>query len=189
VLLVLRGRTARKALPVAAVVGTVLSLVNQGSVIADGATTPTTWVRVALNYLVPFLVASIGYLSGRRVRAPAADWPRYLAGYHRDWPGITERLLTRAMAGRQATPHPWLMEPLRDAPGSILDLGGGRVLGATIVAERAGELIHEPALAMATGMFTGRLAATSHAYPTWSMAVQLAAAQFSWRSMAAAPEL
>jgi len=58
------------------------------------------------------------------------------------------------------------------------NLGGGRVLGATIVAERAGELIHEPALAMATGMFTGRLAATSHAYPTWSMAVQLAAAQF-----------
>jgi hypothetical protein len=55
---------------------------------------------------------------------------------------------------------------------------GGRILGATIVAERAGELIHEPALAMATGMFTGRLAATSHAYPTWSMAVQLAAAQF-----------
>ncbi|TDO30416.1 hypothetical protein EV643_13830 [Kribbella sp. VKM Ac-2527] len=31
---------------------------------------------------------------------------------------------------------------------------------------------------MATRMFTGRLAATSHAYPTWSMAVQLAAAQF-----------
>ena len=58
------------------------------------------------------------------------------------------------------------------------NLGGGRILGATIVAERAGELIHEPAPAMATGMFTGRLAATSRAYPTWSMAVQLAAAQF-----------
>jgi pyruvate/2-oxoglutarate dehydrogenase complex dihydrolipoamide dehydrogenase (E3) component len=57
-------------------------------------------------------------------------------------------------------------------------LGGGRVLGATIVAERAGEMIHEPALAMATGMFTGRLAATTHAYPTWSYAVQMAAAQF-----------
>jgi pyruvate/2-oxoglutarate dehydrogenase complex dihydrolipoamide dehydrogenase (E3) component len=58
------------------------------------------------------------------------------------------------------------------------NLGGGRLLGATVVAERAGELIHEPTLAMATGMFTGRLAATSHAYPTWSSAVQLAAAQF-----------
>jgi pyruvate/2-oxoglutarate dehydrogenase complex dihydrolipoamide dehydrogenase (E3) component len=58
---------------------------------------------------------------------------------------------------------------------------GGRIPGATIVAERTGGLIHEPALAMATGMFTGRLAATSHAYPTWSLAVQLAAAQFFTR--------
>ena len=53
----------------AAVVGTVLSLVNQGSVIVGGAATPGTWVRVAVNYVVPFLVASIGYLSGRRVVA------------------------------------------------------------------------------------------------------------------------
>ncbi|MGH3276198.1 MAG: FAD-dependent oxidoreductase, partial [Streptosporangiaceae bacterium] len=56
--------------------------------------------------------------------------------------------------------------------------GGGRVLGATIVAPRAGEMIHEPALAMRTGMFTGRLAQTVHAYPTWSLAIQQAAAQF-----------
>ena len=59
--------------------------------------------------------------------------------------------------------------------------GGGRVLGATIVAERAGEMIHEPMLAMHTGMFTGRLAQATHAYPTWSIAVQQAAAQFFGR--------
>jgi pyruvate/2-oxoglutarate dehydrogenase complex dihydrolipoamide dehydrogenase (E3) component len=58
------------------------------------------------------------------------------------------------------------------------NLGGGRILGATIVAARAGEMIHEPALAMATRMFTGRLAAATHAYPTWSYGIQLAAAQF-----------
>jgi len=56
--------------------------------------------------------------------------------------------------------------------------GGGRVLGATMVAARGGEMIHEAALAMRTGMFTGRLAQTTHAYPTWSLAVQQAAAQF-----------
>lgn len=56
--------------------------------------------------------------------------------------------------------------------------GGGRLLGATIVADRAGEMIHEPVLAMHTGMFTGRLAQAVHAYPTWSIAVQQAAAQF-----------
>ena len=57
-------------------------------------------------------------------------------------------------------------------------LGGGRVLGATIVAGRGGEMIGQPALALRTGMFPGRLARTTHAYPTWSTAVQQAAAQF-----------
>jgi pyruvate/2-oxoglutarate dehydrogenase complex dihydrolipoamide dehydrogenase (E3) component len=57
-------------------------------------------------------------------------------------------------------------------------LGGGRLLGATVVASRAGEMIDELALAMRAGMFTGRLAQTAHAYPTWSLAIQQAAAQF-----------
>jgi pyruvate/2-oxoglutarate dehydrogenase complex dihydrolipoamide dehydrogenase (E3) component len=54
--------------------------------------------------------------------------------------------------------------------------GGGRLVGATVVAERAGEMIHEAALAIRTGMFAGRLAQTVHAYPTWSVAVRQAAA-------------
>jgi len=58
------------------------------------------------------------------------------------------------------------------------DLGGGRVLGATIVASRAGEMIGEVALAMRTGMFSGRLAQTAHAYPSSSLAIQQAAAEF-----------
>lgn len=56
--------------------------------------------------------------------------------------------------------------------------GGGRLLGATIVAPAAGEMIGLVALAMRTNMFTGRLAQTAQAYPTWSIAVQEAAAQF-----------
>jgi pyruvate/2-oxoglutarate dehydrogenase complex dihydrolipoamide dehydrogenase (E3) component len=64
-------------------------------------------------------------------------------------------------------------------PRAVLrNAGGGRLLGATIVASRAGEMIHEPAIALRTKMFTGRLAMTAHAYPTWSVGVQKAAAQF-----------
>jgi len=55
---------------------------------------------------------------------------------------------------------------------------GGRILGATIVAPRAGEMLHELVLAMRTRTFPARLALTTHAYPTWSMAIQQAAAQF-----------
>lgn len=58
------------------------------------------------------------------------------------------------------------------------NLGGGRLLGATIVAPRAGEMIHEVALAIRAGLFTGRVAQTLHAYPTWSTGVRQAAAQF-----------
>jgi hypothetical protein len=66
--LFLAGATLRIAWKVAAVVGTVLSAVNQGSVITDGDATPATWVRVGVNYLVPFLVSSIGFLSACRDR-------------------------------------------------------------------------------------------------------------------------
>lgn len=58
------------------------------------------------------------------------------------------------------------------------DLAGGRVLGATVVAPRAGELIHEFALAIRTGIFPAHLALTVHAYPTWSSAVQKVMGQF-----------
>src|SRR5919201_5349334 len=56
-------------------------------------------------------------------------------------------------------------------------LGGGELVGAQVVGAHAGELIHECALAMQTRAFAGRLAQTIHAYPSWSMAVQQAAAQ------------
>ncbi len=55
---------------------------------------------------------------------------------------------------------------------------GGEIIGATIVAPRAGEMINEIALAMRTRMFTGRLAQATHAYPTWSFAIPQAIAQF-----------
>ena len=60
-----RGATVATALRIALVVGTWLSLMNQGRAIADGH---TPWVKVALNYATPFLVASLGYLAARRRR-------------------------------------------------------------------------------------------------------------------------
>jgi len=57
------------------------------------------------------------------------------------------------------------------------DLAGGRLVGATIVAARAGEMIAVPTLAMRTHMFPARLALTVQAYPTWTLGVRQAAAQ------------
>ncbi len=61
-------RTLRKTIKIALVVGTLLSLINQGSVVFGGRATWVTWVRVGFNYLVPFCVSSLGYLSATRVR-------------------------------------------------------------------------------------------------------------------------
>ena len=60
-----RGATLRQCLPVAAVVGCVLSAINEGARIASGHTGWPTWVQVGLNFVVPFLVSSYGYLTAQ----------------------------------------------------------------------------------------------------------------------------
>jgi hypothetical protein len=66
-----RGATFSTAAPIALIVGTVLSLVNQLHVVLDGDATWATWVRVVVNYAVPYSVASIGFLSACRSRPEA----------------------------------------------------------------------------------------------------------------------
>src|SRR5881296_2858248 len=63
--LFVRGASVATASRIALVVGTWLSLVNQGRAIVDGN---PPWVKIGLNYLTPFLVASLGYLAARRRR-------------------------------------------------------------------------------------------------------------------------
>ncbi len=70
--LVMRGVTFPTCARVALVVGTILTIVNQGSVIVGGDATVATWLRVGVNYVVPFIVSSIGYLAPFRCR-PESD--------------------------------------------------------------------------------------------------------------------
>ena len=46
--------------------------------------------------------------------------------------------------------------------------GSDRILGATIVAPHAGDLLHEFVLAMKAGIGLGKIASTIHAYPTFA---------------------
>jgi len=62
----LRGATVASATRIALVVGTWLSLLNQSHLIAVGH---PPWVKLALNYLTPFVVASLGFLAARRRRS------------------------------------------------------------------------------------------------------------------------
>ena len=53
----------------------------------------------------------------------------------------------------------------------------GQVLGGSIIAPRAGEMIHEIALAVKADLHVRTIAETIHAFPTWSEAVKLTARQ------------
>ena len=57
----------------------------------------------------------------------------------------------------------------------ILASHTGVVLGGSIVAPRAGEMIHEITLAAQHGLHASQIASTIHAFPTWSEAVRIAA--------------
>lgn len=66
--LICRGATFATACRIALVVGTVLTVINQGSVLVSGDSGVTTWLRVAANYAIPYVVASVGYLAPYRRR-------------------------------------------------------------------------------------------------------------------------
>jgi pyruvate/2-oxoglutarate dehydrogenase complex dihydrolipoamide dehydrogenase (E3) component len=61
----------------------------------------------------------------------------------------------------------------------VIHKSGGEILGAHIVAGRAGEMIHEFVLAMDRGLKLGDLSGAMHVYPTYSVGNQQAAV--SWR--------
>lgn len=55
----------RRTLRIALVVGVILTAINQVDVILSGSATAFTWVKCALNFVVPFVVSNVGLLSGR----------------------------------------------------------------------------------------------------------------------------
>ena len=62
--LTLEGRSTRRSLAVALIVGTALNAINQGPEMIHGHR-PVLW-KLALTYLVPFLVASYGSFAAFR---------------------------------------------------------------------------------------------------------------------------
>jgi pyruvate/2-oxoglutarate dehydrogenase complex dihydrolipoamide dehydrogenase (E3) component len=68
-----------------------------------------------------------------------------------------------------------------------LKRGTGRILGATLVAEHAGEMISEISVAMTAGLGLGQIGATIHPYPTQAEVFRKAAD--AWRRRKLTPML
>jgi hypothetical protein len=66
---VVYGPVFWRAVRVAAVVGTILFLINQLNVVLAGMATPLVVLKIVLTYLVPFLVAMYSALQISRLRA------------------------------------------------------------------------------------------------------------------------
>jgi hypothetical protein len=63
-----RPEHLRRTLRIALVVGVILTLINQADVVIRGDATGLTWVKVGLNFCVPFVVSNLGLLAGERTR-------------------------------------------------------------------------------------------------------------------------
>jgi hypothetical protein len=66
--LCVRRGTLRRTIPIAVVVGSLLSAINLGGALLGGHPGPATWARAAMNFLVPFAVSTLGFLSATRKR-------------------------------------------------------------------------------------------------------------------------
>ena len=64
--LVLTATTAPLSGPVALVVGSVLTAVNQGAVLLDGTLSTASVLRIVANYAIPYCVSSYSALSAVR---------------------------------------------------------------------------------------------------------------------------
>ena len=61
----------------------------------------------------------------RRFRPSTTNWSDYLRRYHRDRPGITERLLDNAVIPGIGNRYEWLVMACGSTPGRVVDLGCG----------------------------------------------------------------
>lgn len=74
-----RGATLRTCAPIAVVVGTLLSVVNQGDVVLAGLADGRVGLKVVANLVIPFITSSTGALLavriGERARPAEASGP------------------------------------------------------------------------------------------------------------------
>jgi pyruvate/2-oxoglutarate dehydrogenase complex dihydrolipoamide dehydrogenase (E3) component len=118
------------------------------------------------------------FLGRKKVSALTIPWCTYTD------PEVAHVGLNEAEAARQGIPIQTFIKPLSEVDRAIVDgedeglvkihvkQGTDRILGATIVARHAGEMISEITLAMVGKIGLGALASVIHPYPTQAEAIR-----------------
>lgn len=117
----------------------------------------------------------------KRVDHAALPWCTYTS------PEVARVGLNEAEARARGVAHDVWSCPFREVDRAVVEReeegfvkvltekGGDRILGVTMVGERAGDLVHELVLAMKNGVGLRAVSATIHAYPTFAEAARKAA--------------
>jgi pyruvate/2-oxoglutarate dehydrogenase complex dihydrolipoamide dehydrogenase (E3) component len=131
---------------------------------------------VVRNILLPWFKA--------KADLAALPWCTYTS------PEVARVGLNEDQAKRQGTAYDLWVEPLEDLDRAIVESeevgfakvliakGSDRILGATIVSARAGDLLHELVLAMKARLGLKAISATIHAYPTFAEVTHKAADRY-----------
>jgi pyruvate/2-oxoglutarate dehydrogenase complex dihydrolipoamide dehydrogenase (E3) component len=137
----------------------------------------------AARIVIQNALFALGPIGRRKLSSLTMPWCTYTE------PEIAHvGLYAREAAERGIEIDTWL-QPLTDVDRAIAEgredgfvkihakKGKGEIVGATIVAENAGDLISEISVAMAGGVSLGTIANVIHPYPTQADAIRAAAAQ------------
>ncbi len=133
---------------------------------------------VGARIVVQNALFSVGPLGRRRWSAVKIPWCTYTD------PEVAHTGITLAEAAAQGLALETFQQPLTQVDRAITDgategfvkihvqRGTDRIMGATVVARNAGDLISEISVAMAGGVGLGRLAGVIHPYPTQAEAIR-----------------
>jgi pyruvate/2-oxoglutarate dehydrogenase complex dihydrolipoamide dehydrogenase (E3) component len=123
---------------------------------------------VVRNILMPFQILR------QKIDYAVVPWCTYVD------PEIATVGLNEAAAKKENISYDLIVQKLQDVDRAVVESedigfvkvlvakGTDKILGATLVCENAGDLLHEFVLAMKYGIGLGKISATTHAYPTFA---------------------
>ncbi len=132
----------------------------------------------AADFMARIVIQNALFFGRARVSALTIPWCTYTS------PEVAHVGLTERSAKESGVPIQTFIQRLEHVDRAILEgtaagfvkvhvrAGSDRIVGATIVAEHAGEMIGELVLAMTNRIGLGRLAGTIHPYPTVAEAIR-----------------
>jgi len=139
----------------------------------------------AADFMARIVIQNALFFGRRKASSLTIPWCTYTS------PELAHVGLTEAEAEKQGVEIDTFTQPLRGVDRAILDgqtegfvkihvaKGSDKIVGATIVAENAGDMIGSLSIAMTNGIGLGKIANSIHPYPTQAEAIRKVGDQYN----------